>query len=83
VCEKAFFGWYCSETMEKMRRDFVAQGDPVKRKQQVEEIQKLAYDEVPYALWGGGVRDSGRDSQECARHAHVRGPTLWNLSIES
>ena len=82
VCDKAFFGWYCSEQMEKMRRDFVAQADPVKRKQLAEEIQKFAYDDVPYALWGEFVTPA-------AVRKNVRGmltfpaPLLWNLSIES
>src|SRR5437867_2836951 len=82
VCDKAFFGWYCSEPMEKMRRDFVAQADPVKRKQLAEEIQKFAYDDVPYALWGEFVTPA-------AVRKNVRGmltfpaPLLWNLSIES
>ena len=82
VCDKAFFGWYCSEPMEKMRRDFVAQADPVKRKQLAEEIQKFAYDDVPYALWGEFVTPT-------AVRKNVRGmltfpaPLLWNLSIES
>jgi peptide/nickel transport system substrate-binding protein len=81
VCEKAFFGWYCSEPMEKMRRDWVAQSDPARRKQLAEEIQKVAYDEVPYALWGEFVTPA-------ATRKNVRGmlnfaaPLLWNISLE-
>ncbi len=82
VCEKSFFGWYCSEPMEKMRRDWVAQTDPGKRKRLAEEIQKLAYDDVPYALWGEFVTPA-------AFRKNVRGmlpfaaPLLWNISIEA
>jgi peptide/nickel transport system substrate-binding protein len=82
VCEKAFFGWYCSEPMEKMRRDWVAQTDPGKRKRLAEEIQRLAYDDVPYALWGEFVTPA-------AFRKNVRGmlpfaaPLLWNISIEA
>ena len=82
VGEKAFFGWYGSEAMEKMRRDFVAQTDTAKRKQMAEDIQKLAYDDVPYVPWGEFVTPA-------AFRKTVRGaltfpaPLLWNLSIES
>src|SRR2546422_11556315 len=41
VCDKAFFGWDCSEPKEKMRRTFRAQGVTVKRKQPDQEIQKI------------------------------------------
>jgi peptide/nickel transport system substrate-binding protein len=81
VCDKAFFGWYCSEPMEKLRRDWVAQTDPAKRKQLAEEIQKFAYDDVPYVLWGEFVTPS-------AYRKNVRGvltfgaPLLWNLSLD-
>jgi peptide/nickel transport system substrate-binding protein len=82
VCEKAFFGWYCSEPMEKMRREWVAQSDPARRKQLAEDIQKVAYDEVPYALWGEFVTPA-------ATRKNVRGmlsfaaPLLWNISLET
>jgi peptide/nickel transport system substrate-binding protein len=68
--------------MEKMRRDFVAQTDTAKRKQMAEDIQKLAYDDVPYVPWGEFVTPA-------AFRKTVRGaltfpaPLLWNLSIES
>jgi peptide/nickel transport system substrate-binding protein len=82
VCDKAFFGWYCSEPMEKMRREWVAQTDPAKRKALAEEIQKFAYDDVPYALWGEFVTPS-------VYRKNVRGvltfgaPILWNISLDA
>ena len=81
VGEKAFFGWYASEQMEKMRGDFVAEPDAKKRKQISDEVQKLAYDEVPYALWGEFVAPA-------AMRKNVKGmltfaaPLLWNISVE-
>ena len=81
VCDKAFFGWYCSEPMEKLRREWVAQTDPAKRKQLAEDIQKFAYEDVPYVLWGEFVTPS-------AYRKNVRGmltfgaPLLWNLSLD-
>ena len=68
--------------MEKLRRDFVAQTDAARRKQLAEDIQKLAYDEVPYVPWGEFVTPA-------AVRKNVRGmltfpaPLLWNVSIES
>jgi peptide/nickel transport system substrate-binding protein len=82
VGDKAFFGWYSSEAMEKLRRDFVAQTDKAKRKHLVDDIQKLAYDEVPYVPWGEFVTPA-------AVRKNVRGmltfpaPLLWNVSIEA
>ena len=73
VCDKAFFGWYCSETMEGLRRNFVThQGDPLKRKQQAEEGTEFAYDEVPYALWGEFVTPA--TIRKNAAYAHVPCP---------
>ncbi len=80
--DKAFFGWYASEQMEKMRRDWVGLGDLNRRKQLAQDIQKVAYDEVPYVPWGEFIQPS-------AYRKNVRGmiqfaaPLLWNLSIES
>lgn len=82
VCDKAFFGWYCSEQMERMRRDWVAQTDPARRKELAEAIQKFAYDDVPYVLWGEFVTPA-------AYRKNVRGvltfpaPLLWNISLEA
>jgi peptide/nickel transport system substrate-binding protein len=82
VCDKAFFGWYCSEQMEKLRRDWVGLTNPAKRKQLAEEIQKFAYDDVPYALWGEFVTPA-------AYRKSVRGllqfaaPLLWNISLDA
>jgi len=53
-----------------------------KRKQLAEEIQKFAYDDVPYALWGEFVTPAatGRTSAACLTFA---APLLWNISLES
>lgn len=81
-CDKAWFGWYCSEQMEKLRADWVRATDPARRKQLAEEIQKLAYDEVPYVLWGQFV-------QPTIYRKNVRGvlnfacPVFWNISLET
>jgi peptide/nickel transport system substrate-binding protein len=80
-CEKAWFGWYCSEQMEKLRAEWAHTLDPAKKKQLVEEIQKLAYDEVPYVPLGQSiVRRAYRN--------YVKGvlqfaaPVLWNAWLD-
>ena len=74
-------GWYCSERMEQLRAEWAHTLDPAKKKQLVEEIQTLAYDEVPYVPLG----------QAITRRAHrnyVKGvlqfaaPVLWNVSLD-
>ena len=52
ACDKAWFGWSCSEPMEKLRSDWLQAGDPAQRKRIAEQVQLLAYDEVPYLPWG-------------------------------
>ncbi len=82
ACDRAWFGWYCSEQIEKLRSDWVRATDPARRKQIVDEIQKLAYDEVPYALWGQFV-------QPTAFRKNVRGvlnfacAVFWNISVDA
>src|SRR3989442_9450171 len=51
-CDKAWFGWYCSEQMESLRHEWIRATDPAKRRQIAEQGQTLAYDEVPYVPWG-------------------------------
>jgi peptide/nickel transport system substrate-binding protein len=80
-CEKAWFGWYCSKKMEELRTEWARTQDPEKRKQLAEEIQKLAYEEVPYVLLGQAtVPDAYRK--------HVKGvvpftsPVFWNVWLD-
>ncbi len=79
-CDKAWFGWPCSAEIEKLRSDWVRATDPAKRKQLAEQIQLLAYDEVPYALWGQFLQPS-------IYRKNVRGAlqfvatVLWNISL--
>jgi peptide/nickel transport system substrate-binding protein len=82
TCERAWFGWYCSERMEKLRAEWVRATDAGRRRQLAEEIQRLAHDEVPFVLWGQYVQPqvfSGR----------VRGvlkfavPVIWNVWLEA
>jgi peptide/nickel transport system substrate-binding protein len=80
TCERAWFGWYCSEAMERLRGEFARTTDPARRRQLAEDIQRLAFDEVPYVPWGQWVLPS-------AYRKNVRGvlqfgaQLLWNIAV--
>ena len=79
-CDKAWFGWPCVDQIEKLRADFARATEPARRKQLAEEIQKVAFDEVPYVPWGQWVLPS-------AHRKNVRGvlqfgaQLLWNIQV--
>jgi len=78
--DKAWFGWPTNETAEKLRTDFVKQTDPAKQKQIAEQLQQIAYDEVPYVHWGQFVIPSG--IRKNVQGAVQFGATvLWNISV--
>ena len=56
--EKGWFGWSSSAELEKLRMDWIRATDPAKRKQLAEQIQVVAFDEVPYVTWGQYVQPS-------------------------
>jgi peptide/nickel transport system substrate-binding protein len=80
-CDKAWFGWPCSEGIETLKAEWARTLDPAKKKQLVDEIQRLAYEEVPYIPWGQWFLPS-------AYRTHVRGvlafpaPVLWNVWLD-
>ncbi len=79
-CDKAWFGWPCSEPMEKLRAEWARTTDPARRKQLAEQIQMVAFDYVPYVPWGQWLLPS-------AYRKNVRGvlqfgaQLLWNVSM--
>src|SRR6266446_6152927 len=79
-CDKAWFGWYCSEQMESLRREWIRATEPAKRRQIADQVQTLAYDEVPYVPWG-------QYTQPTAYRKNVKGvltfpaSLYWNVSV--
>ena len=71
-CERAWFGWYCSEAMEQLRAEWAGSEDAA---------QRHAYDEVPYVPLGQWTRRR-------AYRTHVKGavpfaaPVLWNVWLD-
>jgi peptide/nickel transport system substrate-binding protein len=78
--DKAWFGWPSSESMEKLRTDWVREPDAAKQKKLAEQIQLLAYDEVPHVSWGQFIAPS-------AFRKNVQGvlqfgaTILWNIQV--
>ena len=78
--EKAWFGWPSSEAMEKLRTEWVREPDQAKQKKLAEQIQLLAYDEVPHVSWGQFIAPS-------AFRKNVKGvlefgaTILWNIQV--
>jgi peptide/nickel transport system substrate-binding protein len=78
--DKAWFGWPTNEAMEKLRGDFVRQTDPARQKQLAEQIQLMAYDEVPYVSWGQFlVPNAFRKNVQGA--VQFGATVLWNISV--
>ncbi len=82
ACDRAWFGWYCSEGMERLRADWVRAADAARRRQLAEDIQRLAYDEVPFVLWGQYVQP-----QVFSKKVHgvlrFAAPVVWNVWLEA
>jgi peptide/nickel transport system substrate-binding protein len=82
ACDKGWFGWFCSEQMEKLRSEWVRTTDAAPRKQLAEQIQALAADEVPYVPWGQWL-------QPDAYRKNVRGliqfgiHVFWNIAVDA
>jgi len=80
--ESGWFGWSSSPQMEKLRLDWIRATDPGKRKQLAEQIQIVAYDEVPFVPWGQYVQPS-------LFRKNVRGvlqfpaALLWNVWLDA
>jgi peptide/nickel transport system substrate-binding protein len=81
-CDKAWFGWYCSEEMDKLRNDWVRTSDPARRKQLAEQIQVLAADEVPYVTFGQWLQpDAYRKSVRGLIQSGIH--VFWNIAVDA
>jgi peptide/nickel transport system substrate-binding protein len=78
--EKSWFGWPTNEPMEKLRAEFTRQPDPAKRKQLAEQVQQLAYDDVPYVPWGQFVIP-GVFRKNVQGVLQFGATLLWNISV--
>jgi peptide/nickel transport system substrate-binding protein len=82
ACDKAWFGWSCSEQMEKLRGDWLRATDAGERKKIAEQVQLLAYDEVPYLPWGQYLAPSLYRKQ-VKGVLNFPAAVLWNVWLEA
>src|SRR6266851_1613090 len=78
--DKAWFGWPTSEEMERLRAQWVRETVEDKRRPLAEQIQRLAFDEVPFVPWGqfevpGAFRKTVRGVLQFGA------TLLWNISL--
>ena len=77
---QAWYGWPDIPQLEKLTTDWVRETDQTKRKQLADEIQEVAFSEVPYVPWGEWV-------QPTALRKNVRdvlkfgAPIFWNVRV--
>jgi peptide/nickel transport system substrate-binding protein len=78
-CDKAMFGWPCDETIEKMRDQFAKEGDPVKQKQIVIDLQKYWVDHPTHVQLGQWYQPAAlRSNIDGMMVAPV--PVFWNMT---
>ena len=79
--EKAWFGWPCDARLEKLRDDWARATEPAAQKDIAVEIQRVAYDIVPYVNYGQWFLPT-------AYRSHLKGvivspvPFFWNIEKE-
>jgi len=79
--EKAWFGWPCDAHLEKLRDDWARATDAAKQKEIAVDIQRLAYDMVPYVNYGQWFSPT-------AYRSNLKGviispvPFFWNIEKE-
>jgi peptide/nickel transport system substrate-binding protein len=78
--EKSWFGWPTSEAMEKLRAEFSREPNEAKRKAIAEQVQRLAYDEVPYVPWGQFVVP-GAFRKNVQGVLQFGATLLWNIQM--
>jgi peptide/nickel transport system substrate-binding protein len=78
--EQAWFGWPTSKAMEGLRREWVQEIGEARRRALAEQIQRLAFDEVPFVPWGQFQIPAA--FRKTVQGVLQFGATLlWNLSV--
>jgi peptide/nickel transport system substrate-binding protein len=76
----AWYGWPDIPQLEKLVTDWVRATNDAKRKQLADEVQKVAFSEVPYVPWGEwlqptALRKNVRDAVKFGA------PVFWNVKL--
>ncbi|MCG7362486.1 ABC transporter substrate-binding protein [Roseomonas sp. ACRSG] len=78
-CQGGLAGWPCDEKLEELRRAWYQEQDPAQRRRLVDDIQRQAYQGVPYA-------PAGQFRTRAAFRSNLRGirsttvPVFWGIS---
>lgn len=77
---QAWFGWPDIPQLEKLVTDWVRAADESNRKRLANEIQKVAFTEVPYVPWGEWLQPTAfrRGVRGLLKFGH---PIFWNVKI--
>ena len=76
-----WFGWSSSAKLESMRLEWIRATDPGRRKQLAEQIQVVAFDEVPFVPWGQYVQPS-LYRKNVRGVLHFPAALLWNVWLD-
>jgi peptide/nickel transport system substrate-binding protein len=76
-----WFGFYTNPRMDELRMRWAREVDPVKRKQLVDEIQRLAYEDAPFVNLGQffTIRAAQKYVKGVINHPV---PFLWNIWLD-
>lgn len=78
-CQGGLAGWPCDEKLEELRRAWYQEQDPVKRRALVDDVQRQAYQTVPYAPAGQfRTRAAFRTNLQGLRATTV--PVFWGIT---
>jgi peptide/nickel transport system substrate-binding protein len=78
-CQGGLAGWPCDEKLEELRRAWYQEQDPAKRRALVDDVQRQAYQSVPYA-------PAGQFRARAAFRANLQGirpttvPVFWGIT---
>ena len=79
-CGNGLPGWPCDEELDRLRAQWVAEGDSEKRKALAADIQRRAYETVPYVMWGEfkpAMATRGLKNTELLESGI---PVMWNIT---
>jgi peptide/nickel transport system substrate-binding protein len=77
---RAWFGWPDIPQLDKLVTDWVRATDQSKRKQLADEVQKVAFSEVPYVPWGQWLQPTvfRKNVQDVLKFG---APIFWNVRL--
>jgi peptide/nickel transport system substrate-binding protein len=78
--QRAWYGWPDIPMLEKLVTDWVSATDQTKRNQLADQVQKVAFSEVPYVPWGEWVQPTAlrKNVRDVLK---FRAPIFWNVRV--